>query len=84
MSGDIHHTMSSDIFSNFSALDELVQIIYQSIYKFVAVSLVKDDCWTVYVGLSDSDGRWWKGSWTEGDVHGVLVGVPSFRWIDGG
>jgi hypothetical protein len=76
--------MSSDIFSNFSALDELIQIIYQSIYKFVAVSLVKDDCWTVYVGLSDSDGRWWKGSWTEADVHGVLVGVPSFRWIDGG
>lgn len=67
----------SDIFSNFSALDELIQIIYQSIYKFVAVSLVKDDNWTIYLGLSDSDGRWWKGSWTEKDVHDILVSCSS-------
>lgn len=65
--------MSTDPFSNFEALDELVQIIYQSIYKFVVVSIVADDKWSVYVGLSDSNGRWWKGSWDEGDVKTILA-----------
>lgn len=65
--------MSTDIFSSFSALDELIQVIYQSIYKFVVLSSVTDDRWTVYMGLSDSEGRWWKGSWEDSDVHAILV-----------
>jgi len=64
--------MSTDIFANFSVLDEVIQVVYQSIYKFVVLSIVKDDCWVMYLGLSDS-GRWWKGSWTEADVHEALV-----------
>lgn len=65
--------MSADVFSSFSALDELIQVIYQSIYKFVVLSSVADDKWSIYMGLSDSDGRWWKGSWEGRDVHTVLV-----------
>ena len=65
--------MSTDVFSSFSALDELIQVIYQSIYKFVVLSSVTDDRWTVYMGLSDSEGRWWKGSWEDHDVHAILV-----------
>ena len=45
----------------------------KSIYKFVVLSSVTDDRWTVYMGLSDSEGRWWKGSWEDRDVHAILV-----------
>ncbi|KAJ2931237.1 hypothetical protein H1R20_g5834, partial [Candolleomyces eurysporus] len=74
--------MSTDVFSSFSALDELIQVIYQSIYKFVVLSSVTDDKWTVYMGLSDSEGRWWKGSWEDHDVHAVLGSKASDKLIE--
>ncbi|KAF5326239.1 hypothetical protein D9611_000067 [Ephemerocybe angulata] len=74
--------MSGDIFVNFSALDELIQIIYQSIYKFVVVSTVTDEKWTIHLGLSDSDGRWWKGEWTEGNVHEIMGSKPSDKLLE--
>lgn len=60
------------VFENFSALDELIQIIYQDINKFVVLSNVSDAEWTVHVGQSD-EGRWWRGSWTEADVTKLVV-----------
>ncbi|KJA20801.1 hypothetical protein HYPSUDRAFT_166731 [Hypholoma sublateritium FD-334 SS-4] len=59
----------SDLLSNFNCLDELTQVIYQGICKFVVVSAVSDDAWNVHVGLSGQQGRWWRGSWTEEDVR---------------
>ncbi|KAH6914511.1 hypothetical protein BKA70DRAFT_1261640 [Coprinopsis sp. MPI-PUGE-AT-0042] len=63
--------MSTDVFSSFGALDELIQVIYQSIYRFVAISTVSDDNWVIHLGLASS-GRWWKATWSEGDVHSTL------------
>ncbi|KAI0769631.1 hypothetical protein BD413DRAFT_671700 [Trametes elegans] len=67
--------MSSDqnsVFSHFSPLDELIQVIYQGSSRFVIISSVDDDSWTVHVGLTGEEGRWWQGRWTEKDVRAVL------------
>jgi len=58
-----------DFLANFSCLDELTQVIYQGICKFVVLSAVSDDKWNVHIGLSGQQGRWWRGSWTEEDVR---------------
>ncbi|KAF9020473.1 hypothetical protein BDZ89DRAFT_1020165 [Hymenopellis radicata] len=60
------------VFSNFAALDELIQVIYQNIEKYVVLSNVSDDNWTIHVGQAEQ-GRWWLGRWTEDDVT-KLVG----------
>ena len=57
----------------FSALDELIQIVYQGSAKFVLMSRVDYASWTVHLGLSGSEGRWWKGKWTDEDVKAITV-----------
>lgn len=59
----------------FSVLDELIQIIYQGSAKFVLISKVESTSWTVHLGLSGSEGRWWRGKWTEEDVKAVAVSL---------
>ncbi|KAF5322762.1 hypothetical protein D9619_001733 [Psilocybe cf. subviscida] len=59
----------SGALANFTCLDELTQVIYQGISKFVVLSTVSDDKWDIYLGLAKSKGRWWHGFWTEKDVH---------------
>lgn len=54
--------------SEFGTLDELIQVIYQGANKFVVLSSVADDAWSVYLTLANSEGRWWTGRWTEKDV----------------
>ena len=71
----------SDVLANFSCLDELTQVIYQSVYKFVVLSSVSSDKWNIHVGLSGREGRWWHGRWTEDDIHRIFVCVASFRWL---
>ncbi|KAF8906475.1 hypothetical protein CPB84DRAFT_1844330 [Gymnopilus junonius] len=61
-----------DFLANFNCLDELTQIIYQSIYKFVILSTVSDSAWNIYVGLSGSQGRWWHGAWTKDDIYRIF------------
>jgi hypothetical protein len=68
--------MSTDIMNSFSPLDEMIQLIYQSVYQFVVMSSVTPDKWTVHVGMVGDAGRWWRGVWEEKDVAGVLVSVP--------
>ncbi|PPQ93664.1 hypothetical protein CVT25_012723 [Psilocybe cyanescens] len=63
----------SEVLANFSCLDELTQVIYQSIYKFVVLSTVTDGRWNIYIGLSGPQGRWWHGFWTEADIHRIFV-----------
>lgn len=63
----------SGALANFTCLDELTQVIYQGISKFVVLSTVSDDKWDIYLGLAKSKGRWWHGFWTEKDVHHNFV-----------
>ncbi|KAL6308061.1 hypothetical protein BKA93DRAFT_765154 [Sparassis latifolia] len=65
-----------DVLSHFLPLDELIQVIYQGPSRFVVLSSVNEVGWTVYVGLSGPEGRWWSGRWTEKDVH-KTVGTRS-------
>ena len=74
--------MSSDPLSNFSCLDELVQVIYQSIYKFVVLSTVSQDEWHVHLGLAGSEGRWWHGNWKNEDIHRIFVCICPFFIVD--
>jgi len=60
--------MSLDVLSHFGVLDELIQIIYQGIERFVLLSKIDDKSWTVYVGLQGPEGRWWRGCWLEKDI----------------
>ncbi|KDQ49384.1 hypothetical protein JAAARDRAFT_143571 [Jaapia argillacea MUCL 33604] len=62
----------SDTLSHFSVLDELIQLIYQGSSRFVVVSNVDDNFWTVHVGLSGKEGRWWRGRWAEDDILRVI------------
>jgi len=59
----------------FSALDELIQIIYQGSAKFVLMSRVDYASWTVHLGLSGPEGRWWRGTWADEDVKTITVGL---------
>lgn len=65
----------------FSALDELIQIVYQGSAKFVLMSRVDYTSWTVHLGLSGPEGRWWRGKWTDEDVKAITVSMhcPSTR-----
>lgn len=59
----------------FSALDELIQIIYQGSAKFVLMSRVDYSSWNVRLGLSGPEGRWWGGKWTEEKVKSIAVSL---------
>ncbi|KAJ7668473.1 hypothetical protein DFH06DRAFT_1181828 [Mycena polygramma] len=64
--------MSKDVMVNFGALDELVQVIYQGMDKFVVLSAVTNDKWTIHLGLTGTEGRWWYGSWHAADVLAIV------------
>ncbi|KAH9941029.1 hypothetical protein B0H21DRAFT_753682 [Amylocystis lapponica] len=70
--------MATDVFSHFSPLDELIQVIYQGTSRFVVLSAVDDVSWTVHVGLSGG-GRWWSGRWAERDVHKAVGSAKSTK-----
>lgn len=72
----------SDVLANFSCLDELTQVIYQSIYKFVVLSTVSDDKWNIHLGLSGAQGRWWQGSWGEEDIHRIFGSKTSDKLLE--
>ncbi|KAL0579768.1 hypothetical protein V5O48_002262 [Marasmius crinis-equi] len=55
----------------FGCLDELVQVIYQGINRFVLLSNVDDEQWTCKLGLA-GEGKWWSGSWKESDIHAIV------------
>jgi len=74
--------MSSDPLANFSCLDELVQVIYQSIHKFVVLSTVSHDEWHIHLGLAGSEGRWWHGSWKEEDIHRIFGATSSDKLLE--
>ncbi|OSD03919.1 hypothetical protein PYCCODRAFT_1364819 [Trametes coccinea BRFM310] len=72
----------SDVISHFTALDELIQVIYQGSARFVIISSVDDASWTVHAGLTGDEGRWWRGKWTEKDVREVIGSKVSGFLLD--
>ncbi|PIL34127.1 hypothetical protein GSI_03838 [Ganoderma sinense ZZ0214-1] len=62
----------SDILSHFTPLDELIQVVYQGSARFVILSSVDDAAWTLHVGLTGNEGRWWRGRWTDKDVRNTV------------
>ncbi|KAJ7287348.1 hypothetical protein C8J57DRAFT_1283612 [Mycena rebaudengoi] len=68
--------------ANFGCLDELVQVIYQGMDKFVVLSAVSDSDWTIHLGLSGSEGRWWRGSWREADILAVVGSSSSSTLLE--
>ncbi|THV06694.1 hypothetical protein K435DRAFT_710877 [Dendrothele bispora CBS 962.96] len=62
----------SSPFAQFGCLDELIQVVYQNFDRFVLISSVADDEWTLRVGLSGTQGRWWRGSWKDNDVYEAI------------
>jgi len=73
---------SDDLLSHFGPLDELIQVIYQGHLKFVVLSAVDEVSWTVHVGLSGDEGRWWRGRWTEKDVRKTVGAKSSSKLLD--
>ncbi|KAG6813774.1 hypothetical protein H0H92_007726 [Tricholoma furcatifolium] len=73
--------MSNDVFANFACLDELTQVIYQGAYRFVVLSAVSDQ-WTIYLGLSGPEGRWWRGSWNETKVLEIAGSKSSDKILE--
>ncbi|KAJ7188559.1 hypothetical protein C8R46DRAFT_1055077 [Mycena filopes] len=65
--------MSTDVMANFMLLDELVQVIYQGMNKFVVLSDVADDKW---------NGRWWRGSWRAADVLAIVGKTASDKLLE--
>ncbi|KAJ6497807.1 hypothetical protein C8R45DRAFT_984302 [Mycena sanguinolenta] len=63
--------MATDIMSCFYALDELIQVIYQGMDKFVILSDVADK-WNIHLGQTGPEGRWWSGSWSAADVRAIV------------
>jgi hypothetical protein len=64
--------MSPDVLACFSCLDELTQVVYQGVHRFVVLSSVSD-VWTIHLGLAGSEGRWWRGNWKERDILNIVV-----------
>ncbi|KAK7045702.1 hypothetical protein VNI00_007535 [Paramarasmius palmivorus] len=67
--------------SHFSCLDELIQVIYQSLNRFVLISSVDEERWMVRLGLT-SEGRWWTGSWNEADILSIIGSKPSTTLLE--
>jgi hypothetical protein len=75
--------MSPDeVFEHFGCLDELVQVIYQGICRFVVLSNVDKNSWTIHLGLSGPEGRWWRGAWSKNDVLSIAGSKPSAKVLE--
>jgi len=72
--------MSTDVLANFGCLDELAQVVYQSVHRFVVLSSVSDT-WTIHLGLAGPEGRWWRGSLGEVDILRIVVRAHSLYFF---
>jgi len=57
-------------FDYFTRLEGLIQLFSCKSSRFVLLSSVSPDAWTVKLGQI-SDGKWWEGVWSEEDVLGI-------------
>lgn len=73
--------MSSDsnALTYFLSLDELIQVIYQGSSRFVVISSVEESSWTVHLGLTGVEGRWWRGQWADEDIRKSGVRLLAIR-----
>jgi len=75
--------MSSDALSHFGVLDEIIQIIYEGVERFVLLSKVDYESWTIYLGLQGPEGRWWRGCWFEKDILHLTGSKASEMILEG-
>jgi len=75
--------MPTDVLSHFGALDELIQVIYEGIERFVLLSKVDYESWTMYLGLQGPEGRWWRGCWLEKDILHLTGSKASEMILEG-
>ncbi|KAG7090958.1 hypothetical protein E1B28_010026 [Marasmius oreades] len=64
-------------FASFGCLDEVIQVIYQGADRFVLLSFVNNEEWSIKLGLAGTEGRWWNGSWVESDIFAIVGSKPS-------
>lgn len=69
--------------STFGTLDERIQILYQGSNRFVVISGVSYSEWTIHIGLSGAEGRWWRGTVTKADIKTFLVSFCPTDTLDG-
>ncbi|KAG9220974.1 hypothetical protein CCMSSC00406_0002426 [Pleurotus cornucopiae] len=74
--------MTIDFISSFGGLDELVQIIYQGAHRFVLLSTIDDEKWSLHLGMSGPEGRWWRGIWAQDDILSLVGSNPSAILLD--
>lgn len=67
--------MTIDMTSDFFAVDELIQVIYQGALKFIVLSKITRTAWTIHVALDKTE-RWWSGQWSPSDIETFLVRDP--------
>ncbi|TDL22648.1 hypothetical protein BD410DRAFT_788476 [Rickenella mellea] len=66
---------------HFGPLDELIQLIYLGIHRFVLISRSDEDSWTVHLGLTD-EGRWWRGRWVNADILSFVGSKASSKYVE--
>ena len=78
-------TTETDLFDALTALDDLIQVIYQGVDRFVLLSRLHlpfsfsaptissepSPHWDLYLGHADK-ARWWRAHWKEADVKGFV------------
>ncbi|KZP12351.1 hypothetical protein FIBSPDRAFT_1050070 [Athelia psychrophila] len=76
---------TEEVLSHFGALDELIQIIYEGIERFVLLSSIDDigQEWIVHLGLQGPEGRWWRGSWSDKDILRLTGANASETLLEG-
>ena len=67
-------------FSYFTALHGLTQVVTKNETRFVLISTVTLESWTIHLGIAD-EGKWLTGSWREDDVLAIAVRPVLFRLV---
>ena len=74
--------LPADVLEHFGCLDELIQVIYQGFCRFVVLSKVDHESWTIHLGLSGPEGRWWRGAWGSTDILNIAGSKPSAKLLE--
>ncbi|KAF8070369.1 G-protein alpha subunit-domain-containing protein [Lyophyllum atratum] len=78
---ELNEGLRSPWAANFACLDELTQVIYQGVCRFVILSTVSDQ-WVIHLGLAGPEGRWWRGGWTKADILQIVGSKSSDKVLE--
>ena len=85
----------SDLFDALTALDDLIQVIYQGAHRFVLMSRLHlpysfassssstepNPHWDIHLGHADKS-RWWRARWREEDIKRVVGSSASVSLVE--